>query len=1155
MKVNWKVWLLASLVLTAAMRPEPVQAETPTDTATAQGPIRFNDIGQVDPDKQKAIQEAVRLGLINGFSDDEFRPQDQLSRAQLAVLLAKALNLDVANPRASSFSDVPQDHWGTKYIEAVKTAGLMSGDNGFRPGDPISREELAAVFVRAVHGQNTKGGHTVQLTDLEKVSGWAENAVQTAVRLGLMDSADSSFRPATQVQRQDIAQFLIDIFPEKEQRAVVTKVEGDVITINDTPMLVTEPLKALLLNGSNVQALQGAVLKFKSAVRSVKDLSGVEIVRGGKDGAPVTLDTTGMPKEASLRIDADHVALQGGQVTKVVLGEQAGHVTIDAPIGKVEIDGSKPVTLKGGASLGEISITKPTAKVELGQGIKIDKLVLPENVKPADVIPNLSQLQQPIKTIVTEKGGPVQTPITSAPAPAPVASSGSESQANQAPVVANAITDRTATAADAPFTVDLSNVFTDANGDALTLSVLSSTPGVAGVSVTGTTLTVTPVNAGTTTVTVTADDGRGGTKSDSFTVTISAVMPLNQAPVVANAITDRTATAADAPFTVDLSNVFTDADGDALTLGAVSSTPGVATASVTGATLTITPVNAGTTTVTVTADDGNGGTKSDSFTVTISAVMPLNQAPVVANAITDRTATAADAPFTVDLSNVFTDADGDALTLSVLSSTPGVATASITGATLTITPVNAGNTTVTVTADDGRGGTKSDSFTVTISAVIPLNQAPVVTNAITDRTATTADAPFTVDLSNVFTDADGDALTLGAVSSTPGVATASVTGATLTITPVNAGTTTVTVTADDGNGGTQSDAFSVTISAVNQAPVVANAITDRTATAADAPFTVDLSNVFTDADGDALTLSALSSTPGVATVSVTGATLTITPVNAGTTTVTVTANDGNGGTQSDAFTVTISAVTPPNQAPTVSSTISNQNYTLGDSTSPISLTGIFSDADNDMLSINANSTDNGIATVMIMGNDLLITPVTAGMTTITVIADDGKGGTVNTNFTVQVNQPAAPGLFISETFWGSADLALEIFNPSGSAVDLSKLKLVVGSTEINLSSSSVHTLGAGSVLAVLDNMFMYMDDNDIPSSFLRVTFGIDPENGPSDVSVKLKYDGQIIDSILYKKAKTMARHSGIQQGSSSPDSSQWTEYPVDTFGDLGYYIP
>ncbi|EFM10790.1 Ig domain protein group 2 domain protein [Paenibacillus curdlanolyticus YK9] len=93
----------------------------------------------------------------------------------------------------------------------------------------------------------------------------------------------------------------------------------------------------------------------------------------------------------------------------------------------------------------------------------------------------------------------------------------------------------------------------------------------------------------------------------------------NSAPTVANPIADRSFAQGSSASTIDATATFSDANGDALTLTAASSNTSVATVTVSGKQLTVTPIGVGTASITVTANDGNGGTVSDVFTVTVSS--------------------------------------------------------------------------------------------------------------------------------------------------------------------------------------------------------------------------------------------------------------------------------------------------------------------------------------------------------------------------------------------------------------------------------------------------------------------------------------------------------------------------------------------------------
>ena len=487
-----------------------------------------------------------------------------------------------------------------------------------------------------------------------------------------------------------------------------------------------------------------------------------------------------------------------------------------------------------------------------------------------------------------------------------------------APVAASALADVSGLEVGATQDVSLSGVFSDADGDSLTITAASSdeTKVTVSVAADGSTLTLAGVASGTATVTVTAQDTDGNRVSDAFDVEVVKAPQLqqaNRAPTVSSAIADATIVSENGTREVSLSGVFEDADNDALTVTAASSDEAVATASVAsdGSSLTVSAQDRGTATITVTADDSNGGTVEDAFTVTVKA------APVVASALSDVSGLEVGATQDVSLSGVFSDADNDSLTVTAASDDEAIATVSVAtdGSSLTVGGVAEGTATVTVTAQDTDGNRVSDAFDVEVSAPPPQpNQAPTVSAAIADVTITSESGTKQVSLSGVFSDADNDALTITAASSDDTVATVSVAsdGSSLTVTAKIRGTATITVTADDGNGGTVDDAFTVTVKA---APDVASNIGDISGLEAGTTREVSLSGVFSDADGDSLTLAAASDDETIATVSVAsdGSALTISGVDEGTATITVTAQDADGNRVRDAFDVEV--IKAPEPAP------------------------------------------------------------------------------------------------------------------------------------------------------------------------------------------------------------------------------------------------
>ena len=184
---------------------------------------------------------------------------------------------------------------------------------------------------------------------------------------------------------------------------------------------------------------------------------------------------------------------------------------------------------------------------------------------------------------------------------------------------------------------------------------------------------------------------------------------------------------------------------------------------------------------------------------------------------------------------------------------------------------------------------------------------------------------------------------------------------------------------------------------VNAVPMVANPLADVTVTVG-TPLTVDLSNTFTDADaGDTLTLTAMSSNTSLATVAVSGTSLTVTGLLPGTLDTTVTATDDHGASASDTFTVTVKTV------PMVAANLPNVSLEVGGEPNVSNVAPGFSDADGDPLTYTVSLGASGIATSAISGSSLTLEAVQRGTTSATVTATDPDGNSASQTFSIDVN--------------------------------------------------------------------------------------------------------------------------------------------------------
>ena len=557
---------------------------------------------------------------------------------------------------------------------------------------------------------------------------------------------------------------------------------------------------------------------------------------------------------------------------------------------------------------------------------------------------------------------------------------------NRPPAKNGSIPNQTFKTGDAAVTLDMSNYFTDPDGNTLTYTENSDL-----TSVSGSTLTITPTSLPTTgTVTVTASDvDRSATQT--FTITVNA----KHVPQRRGAIGSPTIKVGNADWGINVSFFFEHADGWTLTYSATSSDTSIATASMSGEALTISAVAAGSATVTVTATDGY-----NSATQTLSVTVVANSAPVAVGTIPDQSVRVGSPAVTVNVRSYFSDPDGHPLTYSATSSDTSKATVSVLGSTLTIDAVATGSATITVTVTD----TANATATQTISVSVLSNRLPVRVGYIPTQTVSTSGSAVTVDVSSYFSDPDGNPLTYSATSSNPSRATVSMSEATLTINAVTTGSSTITVNAiDNSNAGAKQTFTAMVIS--NRSPISVGTIPKQTVRVGGTDVTVDVSGYFSDPDGNPLTYSATSSSTSRATVSVSGSTVTITAVAAGWSTISVKATDTYNASRTRSFSVKVVA----SDALSPVGSIPNQTVALSETgTAVVDVSNYFSGLPGDALTYSATSSDTDKATVSVSGSTVTITGVAAGSVTITVEATLNSNTTATQTISVTVYANRAP---------------------------------------------------------------------------------------------------------------------------------------------------
>ena len=193
----------------------------------------------------------------------------------------------------------------------------------------------------------------------------------------------------------------------------------------------------------------------------------------------------------------------------------------------------------------------------------------------------------------------------------------------------------------------------------------------------------------------------------------------------------------------------------------------------------------------IVAGYGGGMVRELQFNITDQV---SNRAPEAIRTIPDQTLTVGDSSAPLDLPTYFRDPDDDLLTYTIESSDPNVATAQGVGSQFTIWTLNVGNTTVTVRATDPDGLFITQTFSVTVDPA-PVQQRPEQVGTISTQYMTLSGGDITVDVAPYFS--SPNTLSYTVTASPFGFVEASISGSRVTITPLQAGSASVFVTARD----------------------------------------------------------------------------------------------------------------------------------------------------------------------------------------------------------------------------------------------------------------------------------------------------------------------------------------------------------------------
>lgn len=166
--------------------------------AAAVKPAGLNDISGHWAEAN--IKKLVEAGAVAGYSDGSFKPNNNITRAEFATILVKALKLQAAGGKV--FADTA-NHWAKDSISAAAAAGIVNGYSAtqFGPNDLITRQQMAVMIAKAAKLAKADGK---TFSDNAAIAAWAKDAAASVSAAGIMSGyPDGSFKPAANATRAE----------------------------------------------------------------------------------------------------------------------------------------------------------------------------------------------------------------------------------------------------------------------------------------------------------------------------------------------------------------------------------------------------------------------------------------------------------------------------------------------------------------------------------------------------------------------------------------------------------------------------------------------------------------------------------------------------------------------------------------------------------------------------------------------------------------------------------------------------------------------------------------------------------------------------------------------------------------------------------------
>lgn len=164
---------------------------------------------------EEYVDSLVSEGVLNGYFDGTFRPDNPITREETAKMVDVYFgDLLQSKGYSTTFHDVFSDRWSAKHIARLADAGIINGygDGYYRPDNNMVRGDVSKVIYASLDnvGRYEDKGISVELSDIS--NHWAEEYIKKLVAMGVISGyGDGTFRPQNNITRAEMAKLLYSL--------------------------------------------------------------------------------------------------------------------------------------------------------------------------------------------------------------------------------------------------------------------------------------------------------------------------------------------------------------------------------------------------------------------------------------------------------------------------------------------------------------------------------------------------------------------------------------------------------------------------------------------------------------------------------------------------------------------------------------------------------------------------------------------------------------------------------------------------------------------------------------------------------------------------------------------------------------------------------